>query len=169
VFSGEWFLDTFSRRPARQRRIFSRSLLLEYRCIRRLLRIKPRSFFRVVFAPLESSPFFGVSVQIWTKYLMVCSPISSPTSRGFCTVKRRRFNELDEMTACLQILLPIEWSGESSAKSGFFRRELAELSAWMANQAWKTRSAADRRSGVCNRCRKVPAGAGTSEIADRSC
>jgi len=35
-----------SRGPARQPRIFSRSLLLEYRCIRRLRRIKPRSFFR---------------------------------------------------------------------------------------------------------------------------
>lgn len=69
--------------------------------IRRLLRIKLRSFFRVVFAPLESSPFFGVSVQI-LKYLMVCSPISSPTSRGFCTMKRRRFNDLGEMKACLQ-------------------------------------------------------------------
>jgi hypothetical protein len=31
-----------------------------------------------------------------------CSPIGSPTSRGFCTVKRRRFNDLGEMKACLQ-------------------------------------------------------------------
>jgi hypothetical protein len=31
-----------------------------------------------------------------------CSPIGSPTSRGFCTVKRRRFNDLGEMKAWLQ-------------------------------------------------------------------
>src|SRR5580698_3837606 len=31
-----------------------------------------------------------------------CSPIGSPTSRGFCTVKRRRFSDLGEMKACLQ-------------------------------------------------------------------
>jgi hypothetical protein len=32
----------------------------------------------------------------------LCSPIGSPTSRGFCTVKRRRFNDFGEMKACLQ-------------------------------------------------------------------
>lgn len=31
-----------------------------------------------------------------------CSPISSPICRGFCTVKRRRFNDLGEMKVCLQ-------------------------------------------------------------------
>jgi len=56
----------------------------------------------VVFAPLGSSSFFGVFVQTSTNTLMVCSPISSPTSRGFCTVKRRRFNDLGEMKTCLQ-------------------------------------------------------------------
>src|SRR5438309_4949201 len=34
--------------------------------------------------------------------LILCSPISSPTSRGVCTIKRRRFNDLGEMKACLQ-------------------------------------------------------------------
>ena len=33
---------------------------------------------------------------------IICSPMSSPTSRGVCTVKRRRFNDLGEMKACLQ-------------------------------------------------------------------
>jgi hypothetical protein len=56
----------------------------------------------VVFAPLGSSSFFGVFVQTSTNTVMVCSPISSPTSRGFCTVKRRRFNDLGEMKTCLQ-------------------------------------------------------------------
>jgi hypothetical protein len=31
-----------------------------------------------------------------------CSPIGSPTSRGFCAVNRRRFSDLGEMKACLQ-------------------------------------------------------------------
>ncbi len=51
---------------------------------------------------LESSPFFGVFVQTSTKYFIFRSPISSPICRGVCTVKRRRFNGLGEMMACLQ-------------------------------------------------------------------
>jgi hypothetical protein len=34
--------------------------------------------------------------------LILCSPNSSPTSRGVCTIKRRRFNDLGEMKTCLQ-------------------------------------------------------------------
>src|SRR5882724_8469471 len=51
---------------------------------------------------LEWSPFFGVFVQTSTKYFIFRSPISSPICRGFCTMKRRRFNDLGEMKACLQ-------------------------------------------------------------------
>jgi hypothetical protein len=34
--------------------------------------------------------------------LTFCSPIGSPSCRGVCTMKRRRFNDLGEMKACLQ-------------------------------------------------------------------
>ena len=40
--------------------------------------------------------------KLGPRILNICSPISSPTSRGFCTVKRRRFNGLGEMKTCLQ-------------------------------------------------------------------
>ena len=40
--------------------------------------------------------------KLGQRILNICSPISSPTSRGFCTVKRRRFNGLGEMKTCLQ-------------------------------------------------------------------
>jgi len=91
-----------SRGPATQRRIFSRSLLLEYRCIRRLQRIKPRSFFRQCSLHSKLVYFSECLSKLGQNTLMVCSPISSPTSRGFCTVKRRRFNDLGEMKTCLQ-------------------------------------------------------------------
>jgi hypothetical protein len=44
----------------------------------------------------------GISGSQFPEPLILCSPISSPTSRGFCTMKRRRFNDLGEMKACLQ-------------------------------------------------------------------
>src|SRR6266700_6336887 len=52
---------------------------------------------------LESSPFFGVFVQTWTKYpYFSVAQLVAQFAEGFCTVKRRRFNDLGEMKACLQ-------------------------------------------------------------------
>jgi len=40
--------------------------------------------------------------ELGQRILIICSPMSSPTSRGVCTLKRRRFNGLGKMKACLQ-------------------------------------------------------------------
>jgi hypothetical protein len=48
------------------------------------------------------SIYRSVGSRLGQRILSICSPLSSPTSRGFCALKRRRFNDLGEMTACLQ-------------------------------------------------------------------
>jgi hypothetical protein len=58
----------------------------------------------VVLARLESNRvhFSECLSKLGQSILILCSPSSSPTSRGVCTAKRRRFNDLGEMRACLQ-------------------------------------------------------------------
>jgi hypothetical protein len=60
-----------------------------------------RSLFRSWWTRIETI-FRSVCPNLDKVLLFSCSPISSPTSRGLRTVKRRRFNDLGEMKACLQ-------------------------------------------------------------------
>ena len=65
----------------------------------RLQKSKPRSFFR---SRSNQVHFSECLSKLGQRILIICSPMSSPTSRGVCTLKRRRFNGLGEMMACLQ-------------------------------------------------------------------
>jgi hypothetical protein len=42
--------------------------------------------------------------------LILCSPNSSPTSRGVCTIKRRRFNDLGEDVLAKQMLSRLSYT-----------------------------------------------------------
>jgi len=63
---------------------------------------KPGSFFRLCSLNSNRVHFSEYLSKLGQRILIICSPMSSPASRGVCTVKRRRFNGLGEMTACLQ-------------------------------------------------------------------
>src|SRR6266480_1453414 len=75
---------------------------LRYESLPRLQKASRGHFLPVVLAGLESSSIYqSVSPNLDNVSLITCSPMSSPTCRGVCTVKIRRFN-LGEMTTCLQ-------------------------------------------------------------------
>lgn len=100
TFSGESFMETFSgtRNAASPRGVcyWSTDASADCRRASRGHSSRGARSTRVHFSECLCLSKLGQGV------LVLCSPSSSPISRGLCTAKRRRFNDLGEMKACLQ-------------------------------------------------------------------